>query len=745
MSSDQRRIFNAKTITNLGFGQQSRQEFYSDLIPSNDSTFDLGYSSLRWKTLNAAEAVISNNINVGGDIQVTSDVTINDKLVINSTNDSTSPTDANSSMQTGGGLSVAKTIHCTDLVVADQTTLKGKNVVTDSGDATSNTDSNASIKTNGGIAVAKKVYANNLQAVDTVSGANASFLTGQFTNCDVINNFTCGNFAIAGSFHIPGSLGIGINPPSHKLDIYSNTNGLTPVMRLQSGVTVGNVGSRILLGGNTFNTAIDGVHSNSGHTNFRISTSYAGILYERLRIDEEGRIGINVTNPTTLLHLNDSGPSWPVEKVKIYSTVHSPRIAIGNSDSAFNFIEGTSTALNFGKGGVASPFLELKDSGIHSLRNRLDITSVEEFAGESTALTLTGSTNKATFAGARIRIGGSSALVYSTIYGRATENGGTELQFRVRMQNSILNPTVMTLTDGGNVSIGNTDQAAKVAIGTNENDTTSLDVLRVRGPPSTGTNAIIVKGTNEVRLPSQVKIGEDSAVATGYKLDVIGSTRLQNTVINGTIGTSQTLTVTGASFLNGGVSVQGTCSVTGPIETLVNSNNSLSMRGNGSSKILFGTAAGAPYNAHYSSIESKHIGSGMTEIVFGTTRNIGQGAANTPVESVKIAWDGNLISPNHTWLGGITGFKHYWARYTGINGIGFHYRSLPANFVMARTAFFDGVIIDGTGAVYRPNGITGTAWSMRIRSVGDVEINILTGVVFTFPVTINVTFCESFD
>ena len=113
-----------------------------------------------------------------------------------------------------------------------------------------------------------------------------------------------------------GKVGIGTDSPASVLELVKGNDGnidKSLILR-NTGTSVG-TGSYIQFqrGTGTALANIIGLEGTSGQGHLAFHTGASGTLYERVRIDPSGRLGIGTTNPQQYLHLYNSGPAIRIE------------------------------------------------------------------------------------------------------------------------------------------------------------------------------------------------------------------------------------------------------------------------------------------------------------------------------------------------------------------------------------------------------------------------------------------------
>lgn len=211
MSKQYSRVFNAKTISGLRPGESDKEYINTDIIPTNDNLFDIGTTSLKWRSVYTYDSVVSNNLNVGENLStktanVAESLTVSGTLssgdnvpLANNVYDLGTTSNRwqtiyaqNLNLDTGSSLSigdindtviqdfdepavianrtfVTPRIHSTSYIVSPFISTMGftqvdKFYASRTTDTASKIDSNAAVKIDGGIAVAKRVWADAFTA-----------------------------------------------------------------------------------------------------------------------------------------------------------------------------------------------------------------------------------------------------------------------------------------------------------------------------------------------------------------------------------------------------------------------------------------------------------------------------------------------------------------------------------------------------------------------------------------------------
>jgi len=163
---------------------------------------------------------------------------------------------------------------------------------------------------------------------------------------------------------------INIFGPARASPTYAGTSDMNGTLFINSTSTYGrNVGASIALGGRGYNfgggnahmtfARINGVQATNTDTydgNFVIETQSAGAMYERLRITQDGNIGIGTTAPTFLLDVNGTvdAITYTGGSVNISGSVVAGGniAAVGNlTNGGFDFILGNNDQSSRGNSG----------------------------------------------------------------------------------------------------------------------------------------------------------------------------------------------------------------------------------------------------------------------------------------------------------------------------------------------------------------------------------------------------------
>ena len=215
---NQRRIYNAKTVTGLRAGSGTQNQQFSDLVPAFTDAYDIGSSQLRWRQIFTTLMTVYEGMNVSGivsmedlflqgDLQVLGRDSLPGNLFVTGNSQLVGNTTVNGNLRIDGTLSFGSTDYA-DIVgntalIGDVTDNRIENsggpanqssstiitprlhgvgavttpflnvmgyaladqfATTRQTDTTSRTDTNAGVRMEGGLAVAKTVWANILRA-----------------------------------------------------------------------------------------------------------------------------------------------------------------------------------------------------------------------------------------------------------------------------------------------------------------------------------------------------------------------------------------------------------------------------------------------------------------------------------------------------------------------------------------------------------------------------------------------------
>ena len=166
-----------------------------------------------------------------------------------------------------------------------------------------------------------------------------------------------------------GNLGIGINSPTAKLEIASNVAAASTPASALTFSNQSDGGHRILFKSSTGNlVAIDGdVTSTGGGTDdgvFKVFTSSNGSLAERMRITNNGLVGIGTTSPFGQLDVYENVNGGSISYYRNVSSGSSAYIALllGNDQGGNKLVMFTNSSTRTTDGGVGNSTIRT-DSG----------------------------------------------------------------------------------------------------------------------------------------------------------------------------------------------------------------------------------------------------------------------------------------------------------------------------------------------------------------------------------------------
>lgn len=266
-----------------------------------------------------------------------------------------------------------------------------------------------------------------------------------------------------------GNIGIGTTTPTQKLEVESgNTNGTNPPVIRLSSKDVNAINNQLLGEIQFYNGDADGKHVSSfikslaaerygrkGKLTFGTSGTNSKDAIERMRIDENGKVGIGTTSPKEVLTVSKNGATIGIYDTNPRSKANNRIARYSNSLVIQNDLNGAWTDnVNFNDNGnvgigTTSPTRKLDVNGHAKIRGSLILNQT---TSDYTDIQLGHDTND------RIFSDNSTAKHY-----------GGGMFFRVTPDPS-LNIThnyidVMMLTDKGNVGIGTSDtKGYKLAI-----------------------------------------------------------------------------------------------------------------------------------------------------------------------------------------------------------------------------------------------------------------------------------------
>ena len=187
-----------------------------------------------------------------------------------------------------------------------------------------------------------------------------------------------------------GKVGIGTTTPASMLELVKADDGnLDKSLILRNTGTSVGTGAYIQFqrGTGTALANIVGLEGTSGQGHLAFYTGASGTLYERIRIDPSGRLGIGTTDPQQYLHLYNSGPAiriedtngdrWDIENVNgefwIQNDTDVRKELVIKGDGSVLFNGGGNVAI-----GTTSPNEQLTVEGSLSLD---EITAPSETSG----------------------------------------------------------------------------------------------------------------------------------------------------------------------------------------------------------------------------------------------------------------------------------------------------------------------------------------------------------------------------
>jgi hypothetical protein len=250
-----------------------------------------------------------------------------------------------------------------------------------------------------------------------------------------------------------GNVGIGTTAPFYRAEIVGGASGVsTRVLSLRSNGTGINTGTSLKFTNSTdastnLGSEITSLRTNratAGDTDLVFSTSMAGLITERLRIQDTGNVGVGTTAPTTRLDVVGEYNSTPL-KVTRFGSSYGDVIQLGRA--------GFSASANIGY--PADSTINFSTSGAERVR----ITSAGNVGIGTTA-----PSDKLDVVG-NINVVGSSARIGFNAGNMAVKDeGGYKLGFQTYNSTSGTITTKMVLDTNGNVGIGTTSPAYKLDI-----------------------------------------------------------------------------------------------------------------------------------------------------------------------------------------------------------------------------------------------------------------------------------------
>ena len=315
-------------------------DFTSNLIPDVDSTYDIGETLKRWRTLYADnidvnDLLINDTLTVtgdtiiGGTLQVTGATTLNDPLTVNDTASITGNTDIGGTLQVTGATTLNDPLTVNDTAnITGNTDIGGALQVTGATTLNSNlsVDGDTSLTGTLGVSGATSI-ANTLGVLDAVSfdssldvyGSTTLHSTLAVTGATTLNDpLTVNDTAsITGNTDIGGELQVtGATTLNSTLSVTNNAT-------FSSDVTVtGNLNVMgTLTSINTADTTIKDnfITLNDGETNAGVTAGYSGIEIDR------------GSEPNALLWWNEGNDFWEVGVGESYANLAANNLYLAGS------------------------------------------------------------------------------------------------------------------------------------------------------------------------------------------------------------------------------------------------------------------------------------------------------------------------------------------------------------------------------------------------------------------------------
>lgn len=334
------RVYNAKTISGLRPGAGDLAIFSQDVQPAYDITYDFGNPNKRWKSIYVNNTFNSGFLSVGGQLSadsatITNSLTTGNVNILNGASigdindraiDVFDLTDDSLLTAPSGGVVDTRTfvtprLHSTSWIVSPLISTMGftqvdKFYASRVDDTISRTDSNAAAKFDGSIACAKRVWSNNLLADSGIQSFGTLSVTGITTlssTLSVVGNTTLGaTLGVTGATTLSSNLTINNGSFIQNASVSNesiirarenSSNTVTDgggVLELYGTRSDGSLGTYARLKGGRENSALN----NRGYFSVSVASADGNTPLERLRIIQNGNVGIGTSSPVNLLHVD---------------------------------------------------------------------------------------------------------------------------------------------------------------------------------------------------------------------------------------------------------------------------------------------------------------------------------------------------------------------------------------------------------------------------------------------------------
>ena len=469
-----------------------------------------------------------------------------------------------------------------------------------------------------------------------ISRSATTQLTDVNKALQVRNNSTVNTFSVSykGEGYFGGSVGIGTTNPGFPLEVYRNNTQTANQLRIEQDGTGDAVMGFALTGTRAYSLGID----NSDSDKFKISTATTLHTNTLFTIDggSGGSVGIGTANPASLLHIHSG----------------SPRITMSDSGT------GAHHRIN-------------ADSSVGNLAFDVDYDSVT--SAPAFVVNVKGAEQARVSAGGSLAVGTSDAMDTLTL---ADPGAGNVVSLR------IVDPTASTY--GAHFSFYDTENEVQIG---GVSNTTKRAVLRIhRDAPSDVLN---ISSTGNVGI---------GTFNQGSKLNVGGDVKISG-VVTATSFSGDGSALTGVTAEGSGVAIQNDGSPVGTAQT-INFSTNLTASFSGGTATITGSGGGAGVNTTGTSTFNNLEVSGISTF------------------SGNINANGNIVGDTATNISGINSItaNSFFGDGSGLTNVGVSTSDINSNRITTGTlnvtgisTFKDNSIIEGSLTVGSAAAITGGA------------------------------------
>ena len=313
----------------------------------------------------------------------------------------------------------------------------------------------------------------------TVTGSGTANYVSKWTSSSVQGNST---------IYDNGNVGIGTNDPDAKLEISTSS---APILRLTSTDTSVNTGESIgrlefksndvSTGGNNVMGFVDCLATNAGTTYaLALGTGLAASATEKMRIDEQGDVGIGTSNPGAKLDVNQdaaavafnvTGGSGGASLATFTRDVGATGSSVSiNAQSNFPQIQFANTGNTFSIGGDSSGNFKISDNTSIGTNDRITIDNTGNVGIGTTdptaQLDIFNAGGNATSLSLAQTYSGLTVKPYSAVDSKLTfsANSGNTQIIQATNNSGSTGRQIALQPFNGNVGIGTTSPATKLEV-----------------------------------------------------------------------------------------------------------------------------------------------------------------------------------------------------------------------------------------------------------------------------------------